>query len=138
MSSAPRKPVEGQGVISPEEREAFRNRAEDLGRRLESAKGQGEGAERKRAAARGEAGGDAMGRALRTSTELVGGIVVGSVIGWVIDTKWLNTWPLFFIVFFLLGSAAGMLNVYRSAMAVKTGPNNPKAGPSVPDDADDA
>lgn len=27
MSSEPRKPVEGQGVISPEEREAFRNRA---------------------------------------------------------------------------------------------------------------
>lgn len=136
MSPAPKEPVDGRGEISPQDREAFRKRAEDLGRRLESAREHDETVQGRRRDP-GEANGAAMGRALRTSTELIGGIVVGSVMGWALD-KWLNTWPLFFILFFLLGSAAGMLNVYRSAMQVKTGPNNPKAGPSVPDDAEDA
>lgn len=136
MSPAPEKPDDGRGEISPQEREAFRKRAEDLGRRLESAREQGEVGKARRAREAGDANGPALGRALRTSTELVGGLAVGSVIGWALD-KWLNTWPFLFILFFLLGAAAGMLNVYRSAMQVKTGPNNPKAGPSVPDDADD-
>ena len=30
---------------------------------------------------------------------------MGSVLGWALD-KWLGTWPMFFILFFLLGSAA--------------------------------
>lgn len=138
MSPAPQNTDDGRGEISPEDREAFRKRAEDLGRRLESARGQ-EAASEDRRRGKGEAAnGAALGRALRTSTELIAGIVVGSVIGWVIDTKWLNTWPLFFILFFLLGAAAGMLNVYRAAMQVKTGLSNPNAGPSVRDDADDA
>lgn len=94
MSPAPPDQDDGHGEITPQDREAFRKRAEDLGRRLESAKGHG-GADAARRSADAEANGAAMGRALRTSTELVGGIVVGSVIGWVIDTKWLNTWPLF-------------------------------------------
>lgn len=138
MSPARRDTDDGRGELSPQDREAFRKRAEDLGRRLESAKGQETAGADRRRGSDAEANGAAMGRALRTSTELIAGILVGSVIGWAIDTKWLGTWPWFFILFFLLGSAAGMLNVYRSAMQVKTGPNNPKAGPSVPDDADDA
>jgi ATP synthase protein I len=27
--------------------------------------------------------------------------------------RWLGTWPWLFLVFFVLGSAAGVLNVYR-------------------------
>ncbi len=145
QDKAPKDPAQGRGEIAPEDREAFRKRAEDLGRRLESAREHGETTlGRKPRGEDGAANGAALARALRTSTELIGGIFVGSVIGWALDTlvmdQWLGkkTWPLFFVVFFLLGAAAGMLNVYRSAMQVKTGPNNPKAGPSVPDDADDA
>jgi ATP synthase protein I len=59
---------------------------------------------------------DASGvaRGLRFSTELVGGVVVGGLIGWFLD-RWLGISPLGFIVFVLLGFAAGMLNLMRAA-----------------------
>jgi ATP synthase protein I len=122
----------GRGEISPADREAFRKRADELGHRLESARGQAKSHDGTRPAT-SSASGDAMARAMRISAELIGGVLVGSVLGWALD-KWLGTWPMFFILFFLLGSAAGMLNVVRSAMKEKTGPSNPNAGPSVRDD----
>ena len=73
---------------------------------------------------------------MRISTELIGGIVVGSGLGWLIDRA-MGTWPAFFVVFFLLGAAAGITNVVRAGTSMKTVPNNPKAGPSVRDDDDD-
>jgi ATP synthase protein I len=46
---------------------------------------------------------------------VVAGLIGGAVIGYGLD--WLfGTAPLFFIVFFLLGSAAGILNAYRTLM----------------------
>ena len=59
---------------------------------------------------------DASGvaRGLRFSTELVGGVVVGGLIGWFLD-RWLGISPWGFIVFVLLGFAAGMLNLMRAA-----------------------
>lgn len=59
---------------------------------------------------------DASGvaRGLRLSTELVGGVVVGGLIGWFLD-RWLGISPWGFIVFVLLGFAAGMLNLMRAA-----------------------
>ena len=59
---------------------------------------------------------DASGLAqgLRLSTELVAGVVVGGLIGWFLD-RWLGISPLGFIVFVLLGFAAGILNLMRSA-----------------------
>lgn len=126
-----------RGAISPQEREEFRKRSEDLGRKLEAARGEATKHDAGRSRSGDSGQGEAVGRALRISTELIGGVVVGSGIGWGLD-KWLGTWPLLFIVFFLLGSAAGMLNVVRSGLRMKTGPNNPNAGPSVRDDEDDA
>jgi ATP synthase protein I len=123
------------GDLSPEERDAFKKRADALGQRLEDAKSQNTSLPRGTSA--GSTGssdnGPALGKALRVSTELIGGIVVGSGLGWLID-KWAGTFPAFFIVLFLLGSAAGMMNVIRAGAAMKTGPANPKAGPSVRDD----
>jgi ATP synthase protein I len=55
-----------------------------------------------------------LARGLRLSTELVGGVVVGGLIGWFLD-RWLGISPWLFIVFVLLGFAAGMLNLMRSA-----------------------
>jgi ATP synthase protein I len=62
----------------------------------------------------GTARASAMARGLRLSSELVAGVVVGALIGWGFD-RLLSTSPFGLIVFFLLGFAAGVLNVIRSA-----------------------
>jgi ATP synthase protein I len=49
----------------------------------------------------------------RIGLELVVAVVVGFFIGWAID-KWLGTRPWGMILFFFLGVAAGMVNVYRT------------------------
>lgn len=54
------------------------------------------------------------GQALRLSSEFIAAVVVGAGIGWVLD-KWAGTSPWGLIVFLLLGFAAGVLNVMRSA-----------------------
>lgn len=76
----------------------------------------------KRPAARrdGEGGGPVtggllgFGQALRLSSEFIAGIAVGAGLGWLIDTL-AGTSPWGLIVFLLLGFAAGVLNVLRSA-----------------------
>jgi ATP synthase protein I len=55
-------------------------------------------------------------RGLRLSSELVAGVVVGAGLGLLID-HWLGISPWGLIVFLLLGFAAGVLNVARSAYA---------------------
>ena len=58
--------------------------------------------------------GIAMGKAFRLVTELVVGLVVGGFIGWYLD-QWLGTTPIMLLIFFILGVAAGVLNVMRTA-----------------------
>jgi ATP synthase protein I len=53
-------------------------------------------------------------KGFRLSSELVAGVVVGAGIGWLID-RWLGVSPWGLIVFVLLGFAAGVLSVMRSA-----------------------
>jgi len=60
-----------------------------------------------------------MARGFKLSSELIAGVVVGALIGWGFD-RLLSTSPFGLIVFFLLGFAAGVLNVIRSA---GVGPN---------------
>jgi ATP synthase protein I len=48
----------------------------------------------------------------RVATELLAGLMIGAGIGWTID-QWLVTTPWFLIIFFLLGGAAGILNLWR-------------------------
>ena len=55
-----------------------------------------------------------LGKALKISTELVAAVVVGSIIGFLLD-GWFDTKPLLTICFFIMGVAAGMLSVFRSA-----------------------
>jgi ATP synthase protein I len=62
----------------------------------------------------GTARASAMARGFRLSSELIAGVVVGAVIGWGFD-RLLSTSPFGLIVFFLLGFAAGVINVMRSA-----------------------
>lgn len=54
----------------------------------------------------------ALGIAVRIGVELVAAVGIGAGIGFFLD-RWLGTPPWFLVVFFLLGSAAGMMNVYR-------------------------
>jgi ATP synthase protein I len=56
-------------------------------------------------------------KGFRLSSELVGGVVVGAGLGWLID-RGLGIAPWGLIVFLLLGFAAGVLNVMRSAGVV--------------------
>lgn len=56
----------------------------------------------------------AFGFALRAGVELVAALVVGGGIGWLLD-RWLGTGPFLMVLFFFLGSGAGMLNVFRIA-----------------------
>lgn len=54
-----------------------------------------------------------LGGAFKIGVELASGIIVGCGLGLLID-NYFDTSPLGIIVFFFLGCAAGMLNVYKS------------------------
>ncbi len=122
--SADQPPDRPAGQISPAERDALKQRASDLGSKLETAKKRHDPPHASGRAA-------ASGRGMRAAAEMIGGVVAGGGIGWFLDSA-LGTKPWLFILFFLLGSAAGMLNVIRSAGAEKTPPL-----PSVRDDDDE-
>ena len=62
--------------------------------------------------ARGAERGSGLSLAFRIGTELVAALIVGVGIGLLLD-NWLDTKPWFLLLFFLLGSAAGILNVFR-------------------------
>lgn len=55
-----------------------------------------------------------MGVGMRIAVELAAAVLVGAGIGIVLD-RWLGTAPWLLIVFFLIGVAAGFLNVIRTA-----------------------
>ena len=58
--------------------------------------------------------GSFMGNAFKLGTELVASVAVGTIIGFILD-NWFDTKPWLIIIFFFLGSAAGMLNVVKAA-----------------------
>ncbi|MEM7172243.1 MAG: AtpZ/AtpI family protein [Pseudomonadota bacterium] len=56
--------------------------------------------------------GSALSLAFRIGVELVAALIVGVGIGYLLDL-WLGTKPWFLLLFFVLGSAAGIMNVFR-------------------------
>ncbi len=58
--------------------------------------------------------GSFIGSAFKLGTELVAAVVVGTIIGFILD-NWFDTKPWLIIIFFFLGTAAGILNVIRTA-----------------------
>ena len=87
----------------------------DLSKRLdETRKRRTEGAKRQPSSQLGIAG--------RFTTELVAALVIGGGLGWGLD--WLcghfgfHTRPVFLLIFFVLGAAAGIRNVTRAASEI--------------------
>ena len=68
----------------------------------------------------------ALGLGFRMAIELAAALCVGLALGWVFD-RLLGTRPWGLIVFFFLGIAAGMVNVFRAAKGVGYG-NPPAVG----------
>jgi ATP synthase protein I len=132
--SAGKEPTQGRGELSPEEREAFRQRSAAIGKRLDAVKTSREPAPR---SGDSQARGAAFAKAFRFAAELLVGVGVGGFIGWALDRQ-LGTRPWLLVVFVILGFAAGMTNVIRSAQAEQRKQQASQlASPSVPDDEDD-
>src|SRR5262249_5731355 len=74
-----------------------------------------------RGAAASQSADSGLSLAMRAGSEFVGAVVVGAAIGWALD-RLVGTNPLFLIVFFFIGGAAGGFNVIRltSAKGAKT------------------
>jgi ATP synthase protein I len=68
----------------------------------------------------GPPSGGALGVGFRIAIELVAALCVGLALGWVFD-RVLGTRPWGLIVFFFLGAAAGMVNVFRAAKNIGAG-----------------
>jgi ATP synthase protein I len=88
----------------------------EFGDRIRALK-QRAGFDRERAESPADAPRSAMGLAWRVSVELTVGLVVGGGLGWLLDWWW-GTSPFLLIVFFFLGAAAGIRNVFRVAQAM--------------------
>jgi ATP synthase protein I len=97
---------------------------ENLGRRLEALRRKESG--EKAAGPGASTPRTAGGWAFRLGVELVAGLVVGGGLGWLLD-RWLGTSPALLIVFFFLGAAAGILNVFRAAKEMYRDGNAPKS-----------
>ena len=97
--------------LLPTDEAALSERLRRLGERLEHSKSS---APPDIPATRPTSDTSGLAQGLRLSTELVAGVVVGGLIGWFLD-RWLGISPWGFLVFVLLGFAAGMLNLLRSA-----------------------
>ena len=86
------------------------NERSDFEERLRQARAR-EGLD-KRPEGRGQLPQGPWGVGLRAGVEVVSALVVGIGLGFLLD-RWLGTWPWLFLVFFVMGSAAGVMNVYR-------------------------
>ena len=123
--------------MTPEELAKFEGRVADLENKLGKVRAQ------RQAEAHADVDAEMRGRGvaygMQMAAGLVAAIVVGGVIGWGLD--WLlGTKPWLLLFFFLLGFAAGILNLMRDYgrmqrdFTARTGGN---IGHKVPDDDDD-
>ncbi|HYH70483.1 MAG TPA: AtpZ/AtpI family protein [Methyloceanibacter sp.] len=109
---------------------SIRQRLDVLGRELETVR-----ARRVPPSANQRARGVAMGQAVRLGTELVAGVAVGGFIGWALDQGF-GTAPFLMVVFLLLGGAAGIIGVMRTAKRMQE-TAGPLPGKDLPNEDDD-
>ena len=95
--------------MSDNERHRSEDRLQDIDRRIERMRDEKAERQAPERHALPAGAGAILGR---VATELVAGVMVGTFIGWALD-RWLETSPLFLVMLFFLGAAAGMLNVWR-------------------------
>lgn len=86
---------------------------DDLDRRLKEAKSRQQAEKDRRAGKGRRAARSGMGLGFRLAADIVAALVVGVVVGLLLD-RWLGTLPLFLVLFFFMGGAAGILNAYRT------------------------
>ncbi len=127
MAGAVHDPGRGE---SDRETEAIKRRLHDLEGRVRDAR-ERHGTGPKEAEARGAA----MGQAVKLSTEMIAGVAVGGFIGWWLDRVF-GTAPFLMVLFLLLGGAAGIVNVVRSAQK-RQAEAGPLPGKDLPADDDD-
>jgi ATP synthase protein I len=109
---------------------SIRQRLDVLGKELETVR-----ARRVPPSADQRARGVAMGQAVRLGTELVAGVAVGGFIGWALDQGF-GTAPFLMVVFLLLGGAAGIIGVMRTAKRMQE-TAGPLPGKDLPNEDDD-
>ena len=126
MAGAVNDPGRGS---SDRETEAIKRRLHDLEGRVRDAK-----ARHEPAPLQPQARGAAMGQALKLATEMIAGVAVGGFIGWWLDWVF-GTQPILMVVFLVLGAAAGITNVVRSAQKAQS-QAGPLPGKDLPPDED--
>ncbi len=133
MSDPPDKRDPASGEMSPQERAQFESRISELGKRLGKVRSQRDA--EMSADADAEMRGRGMAYGMRMAAELVAAVIVGGVIGWGLDWV-LGSRPWLFLLFFLLGFAAGVRNVLRAyeRMQKEFAAKGGKIGQSVPVD----
>jgi ATP synthase protein I len=125
MSERDGEPTRPPADNSAEER-ALSERLRDLDRRLDESRALREADARLNV----EPPSQNYGMAMRLGADFVAGVVVGAALGWGIDSLF-GTSPWGLIVFLLLGFAAGILSVLRTAGLVKPGPLGPGDEPGA-------
>ena len=133
MSAAGKGKGPGRGEISPEQREAFHQRSDAIGKRLDQVKARRTPVQ----SIDGRARGEAFARAFRFVADLLVGVGVGGFLGWVLDRQFGST-PWLLVLFVILGFAAGLMNVVRAAQKAQAEIEAAQlASPSVRDDDDE-
>ena len=111
MSDPPEKQGRAPGEMTPEERTRFEGRIADLDDKLGKVRAQRDAEAHANLDA--EMRGRGMAYGMRMAAELVASVMVGCVIGWGLDWV-LGSRPWLFLLFFMLGFVAGILNVMRA------------------------
>lgn len=122
-----------RGTISAEDRASIKARAGEIDKRLDEARARISPEPAVDPRVRGQA----MGQGLRIAVDLVVGVAFGGFVGWWLD-QYLGTRPWLMVVMLILGFAAGMMNVIRTARRMQAQAEaSQRSAPSVRDDKDE-
>ena len=133
MSDGDGKKGPDRGMISAEERASIKARASEIDKRLDEARAR----IAPEPAIDPRVRGQAMGQGMRVAVDLVVGVAIGGFVGWWLD-RYFGTAPWLMVLFLILGFAASMMNIIRTAQYLQAQAEaSQRAAPSVPDDKDE-